>query len=81
MTRDAIMAFVQRDWARLAAAKARTWRAAKRSPAADLRAADELRRYTRGLRPDWPDDDERRDDRSTHVRVSKALGTVAIRSR
>jgi len=81
VTRDDIWAFVNRDWARAADAKAETWKAGKRTPAADLRAAHELRRHVLTLRPDWPGPDDRADDLRTHVRVSEALGAVGIRSR
>lgn len=78
MTRDDIRNFLDRDWARIASAKTRTWQAAKQTPAGDLRAADELRRHVAAIRPDWPDAGERAEDLRTHLRVSKALGAVTI---
>lgn len=81
MTRDDIRQFVNRDWTRIAAAKARTWQAGKQTPAGDLRAGDELRRHVAALRPDWPDPGDRADDLRTHLRVSEALGAVGISPR
>jgi hypothetical protein len=81
MTGDDIRRFLRRDWSRLAAAKARTWQAGKGTPGGDLRAANELRRYARMARADWPGTDDRAEDLRTHVRVSEALGAVGLRSR
>jgi hypothetical protein len=81
VTRDDIRQFLNRDWARIAAAKARTWQAGKHTPASDLRAGDELRRHVAALRPDWPDPHDRAEDLRTHLRVSEALGAGSIRSR
>ena len=81
MRRDDIRQFVNRDWARIAAAKARTWQAGKHTPAGDLRAGDQLRRHVAALRPGWPDRGDRSEDLRTHLRVSEALGAAGIRSR
>ena len=78
MTRDDIRHFLDRDWARIASAKPRTWQAGKQTPADDLRAADELRRHVAAIRPDWPDAGERAEDLRTHLRVSAALRSVRI---
>lgn len=78
VTRDAIRQFLERDWAWLAAEKARAWQHGKRTPAADLRAANELRRHVAAVRPDWPDASDREEDLRTHVRVSEALGAVSV---
>ena len=81
VTRDAIRQYLRRDWDRLATAKARAWQDGKRTPAADLRAANELRRHALVVRPDWPDARDREADLRTHVRVSEALDAVGIRPR
>ena len=81
MTRESIRKFVNRDWAGVAAAKARAWQASDRTPAGDLHAADQLRRYVLTVRPDWPGLDHRTDDLQSHIRVSEALGAVGLRSR
>ncbi len=81
MTQEQIRAFVTRDWAGLADAKARIWQAGKRSPAGDLHAGDLLRRYVLTVRPDWPGPEDRADDLRNHVRISQALGAIVIRPR
>jgi len=81
VTPDDIRRFVARDWARLATAKARAWQNSKRTPADDLSAANQLRRYTLMVRPDWPSPDDRAEDLRAHVRVSEALSAVSLRSR
>ncbi len=63
MTQEQIRAFVARDWAGLAAAKAFAWQAVLT------------------VRPDWPSPDDRADDLRNHIRVSEALGALAIRPR
>jgi len=80
VTGGEIRQLLDRDWTRLADAKTRTWQAAKGGPAADLRAADQLRRYVLAVRRDWPDPLERAGDLGTHIRVSEALGAVRVRS-
>ena len=81
MTSDEIREFMTRDWSRVAEAKARRWNAATRTPAGDLRAANELWRYARIARPDWPSRDDRADDLRSHVRVSEGLSAVGVRRR
>lgn len=81
MTRDDIRRFVNRDWARVAVAKAVAWQLGKRTAADDLHAADELRQYALTVRPDWPGPDDRAADLRNHIRVSEALGAVVIRPR
>lgn len=81
VTSGDIRGFLDRDWARLADAKARAWTAGKQTPAHDLRTADQLRRYVLSIRADWPSADDRDADRQTHIRVSEALGAAVVRSR
>ena len=81
MTQEQIRAFVTRDWAGLAAAKAFAWQASQRTAGGDLHTADQLRRYVLTVRPDWPSPDDRADDLRNHIRVSEALGAIAIRPR
>lgn len=80
---EALRRFARRDWSGLAAAKDRAWLEAKRDGDASdaLRSADELRRYVRRIRPDWPARADREEDLQTHIRVLKALGAVSVRSR
>lgn len=81
MIREDIRRFVNRDWARVGAAKAVSWQVGKRTAADDLHAADQLRQYVLSIRPSWPSPDERAADLRNHLRVSEALGAVAIRPR
>lgn len=81
MTQDDIRGFVNRDWAGLGTAKAVAWQAGKRTAADDLHAADQLRQYVLSVRPGWPSPDDRAADLSNHLRVSEALGAIAIRPR
>ena len=43
------------------------------TPAELLALADEFRRYTLYVRPDWPDDTEREGDLQTHIRMTHQL--------
>ena len=77
-----IRAFVRRDWAAIARAKARFWAERKHAMSAGdaLSMGDALRRHAQLLRPDWPDAAERDADLATHARVSGALRAVTLRS-
>src|ERR1017187_3932977 len=44
-----------------------------------LLIADELRRHAQRLHPDWPSEEDRREDLETHIRVSAALRSVQAR--
>jgi hypothetical protein len=74
ITRD-LRAFVARDWAAARAAKDVFWaqRIARLGPIEGLRIADELRRQVLQQHPKWPDAEERREDLSSHVRLSELL--------
>ncbi len=78
MTREDVLAFVHRDWARAADRKARYWteRKATLSPADVLRLGTELRDHARAVRPDWPTPADRAADAAVHARVSRALSVV-----
>lgn len=69
-------ALVDRDWRSLERGKELYWSAWKvqHGPAAGIRVAEALREQVRRARPDWPSDDERREDLETHLRV---LGIIA----
>jgi len=70
---------VDRDWQLVEQVKAEFWleQKAALTPGAALRLGDELRRYVRAVRPDWPDPAERETDLATHARVSEALQHAA----
>jgi hypothetical protein len=84
MRPEDLTAFARRDWAALERAKADFWVERKRtmSPRETLELADDLRRHTLAMRPDWPDADDRAADIATHHRVSEALrATTRVRLR
>jgi len=56
----------------------RDWKK-KNGLAASIRLADELRRQALAQRPDWPSEEERREDYETHLRVITALSLVSAR--
>jgi hypothetical protein len=74
VTRD-IRQFVSRDWDGARRAKDEYWaaRIAQLGAAEGLRVADELRRQALLLDPDWPGEDDRRQDLLAHVRLARRL--------
>jgi hypothetical protein len=70
--------FARRDWSLLAGLKADHWASMKSRHGAgeSLLIADELRRHAQRLHPDWPSEEDRREDLETHIRVSAALRSV-----
>jgi hypothetical protein len=84
MIREDIVRFATRDWRAVEEGKAAYWADWKRrmSPAEVLHLGENLRRHVLTVRPDWPSEPEREQDRATHARVTEALRAVAdIRSR
>jgi len=79
MNRTELAGLLERDWGLLQRVKDDYWieQKALLTPAAVLRLGDELRRYVRGVRPDWPDSAERDTDLTTHTRLSQALRHAA----
>ena len=75
-TDESLRAFASRPWAEIESLKRRYWSESERTPAQLLKLADELRRYTLSVRPDWPDEAEREADLKTHIRVSRQLSKV-----
>ena len=77
-----VRSLVERDWALIEREKRDFWiaRKSKMSPAEALRVSDELRRYVRAVRPDWPSQQDRENDLATHERVSRALQNAAARA-
>lgn len=75
--------FAQLDWAAAERSKALYWRDWKKEHdlAAAFRIADELRNQVLLQRPDWPSEEERREDYKTHLRVLDALARVTTRRR
>lgn len=75
MRREDILAFARRDWQAIAASKRQRWAAQKASmtPGDALRVGDDLRNYVKSLHPNWPTEEDRREDLAVHVRVSGSL--------
>jgi hypothetical protein len=73
--------FASQDWAAAERGKDLYWRDWKRKngPAASIRIADELRRQALAQKPDWPSEEERREDHETHLRVLAAIDLVSAR--
>lgn len=70
---ESLRDFASRPWAEIERLKHRYWADLDLAPADRLRVADELRRYTLSLRPDWPDDVAREADLETHIRIARQL--------
>jgi hypothetical protein len=78
MRKEDIIAFARRDWKAIEESKRRRWteQKSRMEPAETLSIGDELREYARSLRPDWPTEEDRRNDLAVHVRVSESLRRV-----
>jgi len=74
-----VKAYVERDWAAVAADKREYWARefVARGPQATFEASQTLWRHMRLLRPEWPSEDERRDDLAHHVTLKGALDRAA----
>lgn len=74
-----IRAHVNRDWAAVRALKEKGWieRLEAGDPAEGLHVVDRLYEDAKALRPDWPTDEDRRDDYLSHVRLSELLSRAA----
>ena len=72
-------AFARRDWQAAETLKAEHWARefALRGPAATLEASAALWQHMRLVRPDWPTDQERRDDLAHHVALKRAIDRAA----
>ncbi len=79
VNREQLRAYAGRAWARAAALKQEHWARefATRGPAATFEAAQALREHMRAVRPDWPTDEERREDLAHHVALKRAIDRAA----
>ena len=79
MEPDHAKAYLERAWALTAALKQEHWARefAERGPAATMAASQALWEHMRRLRPDWPSDEERRDDLAHHLTLKCALDRAA----
>ncbi|MCX6543415.1 MAG: hypothetical protein NTV05_03255 [Acidobacteria bacterium] len=73
-----ILAYVHRDWQRVADAKTAFWLETKRGLAPDdaLTIGGLLYKQVRRARPDWLGEADRSADLAVHVRVTEALRAV-----
>lgn len=78
MTREDLVAFVNRDWAAVNTLASKYLRKRKRALGASeaLRIGDQLRLHVTSLRPDWPREADRAEDREAHRRLSERLRNV-----
>lgn len=83
MTAQDIRAYMARDWDAVRDAKDAYWaeRVGRLGPAEGLRIAEELRRQALLLNPEWPSEDDRREDFQVHVRVRALLDRACLASR
>jgi hypothetical protein len=74
-----VRAFAQRDWRAAETLKGEHWARefAARGSAATLEASAALSRHMRLVRPDWPSDEERRDDLAHHIALKRAIDCAA----
>ena len=73
--KDALVAYVRRDWSALAQLKREHWRL--ETPAERIAAAEQLRLFTRRTHPGWPAPADRERDQSSHIRLSELLRRAA----
>jgi hypothetical protein len=75
MDREAVRNFALRDWGAVEAAKQDYWaeRLRREGTEAVLAAAENLRRFVRVVRPDWPSPADRRADLRHHIRLKRRL--------
>lgn len=72
--------YAQRDWQLLDEKKAEYWRERQHrlGPGEGVRVAEELRRWVRQIRPDWPTPADREADLAHHIRLGEMLRSVQL---
>lgn len=75
--------YTNRDWAAVRALKEQGWieRLEKSDPAEGLRIVEQLYVDARILRPDWPTDEDRREDFTHHLRLAELLQRASRKRR
>ena len=75
---DHIREYANRDWGLVEQIKDECWLEAKREygPEESLRIAADLYEHVVAVRPDWPDEEERRADLEAHIRLAELLTRV-----
>jgi len=73
-----IRAYANRDWRRIQELKDETWIELKRrlTPAEVLDLGDDLRRWALTVHPDWPTEEQRREDLAHHTHLANLLHRV-----
>ncbi len=79
MRADDLKAYLDRRWAAAETLKVEHWARefAERGPEATLAVSRALWEHMRLVRPEWPSDDERRDDLAHHLRLKRAIDRAA----
>lgn len=74
-----LRAYLERDWTAVEASKREHWARefATRGAEATLEVAEALRRHVRSLRPEWPTEQERREDLEHHVALKRLIDRAA----
>jgi len=81
MTREALLDFVDRMKELERVKQRRLAEPHEETPAERLRQGDALRDHIQSIHPDWPTEEQRREDFLTHVRVSEMLRSVKPKNR
>jgi len=77
--KEDVIAFARRDWNAVEARNRRRHWAEEKSAmtaAEALAVRDELRQHVLAVRPDWPTEQDRRNDLASHIRLSEMLRRV-----
>jgi len=74
-----LKAYLEREWAATEALKRAHWARefAVRGPQATIEAAHALFQHMRLVRPDWPSEDQRREDFAHHVELKERIDRAA----
>ena len=79
MTPEQLRAYARRAWHVDEALEQDHWahEVAQRGPLATFEASQTLWQHMRALRPDWPSDDERRQDLADHIALKRLIDRAA----
>jgi hypothetical protein len=79
MTPEQLRAYAQRAWHVAEALEQDHWarERADRGPRATFEASQALWEHMRAVRPDWPSDDERRQDLADHIALKRLIDRAA----
>jgi len=79
MKPDDVRAYAARNWRAAETLKQDHWarETAERGPLVTFEASQLLWHHMRTLRPDWPSDDERRQDLADHIALKRLIDRAA----